>query len=99
MEFKARLERQADRYVFVQFLRNTSFEEDKMLSFTGQTGPNTVVEYTLSPALFKHTPEGPPELVVKGRVKTIQAFQVLILPEAPVARESEWNSQNFATMA
>lgn len=46
-----------------------------MISFTGESGPNTVVEYTIFPALIKLPPNGRPTFVFKARVKTTQAFQ------------------------
>lgn len=71
-------------------LPNTPFNEEEMINFTGESGPNTVVEYTISPALIKIPVEGCPTFVFKARVKTTQAFQQSMCPEATIHADDEY---------
>lgn len=81
VEFKAKLETQIDRYEFFEFPTNAVFNEQGMTSYTGLSGPGTVVEYTLSHALFKISPSGDRTLVQKARVKNKQTLEDWVCPE------------------
>lgn len=77
MEFKARLERQSDRYVIEQVPEDARFNKEIMTSITGESDPeSTVLEYAISQVLFKISADGGYTPVAKARVKTrsLKAF-------------------------
>ncbi|KAJ5099053.1 hypothetical protein N7532_006054 [Penicillium argentinense] len=98
VEFKARLECQANLYVFLMAFPNTRFVGDQMVSSTGDYGASTLVEYTLAPALFKipsGSAGGSTTLVVKAIVKTCPAFQGMILNGAGASGDDETDSSSL----
>lgn len=79
--FKSKLELQESQHVFAMMPPGTPFNEEEMISFTGESGPDTLVDYTISPALIKISAEGSQTCLFKARVKTFQASRPSISPE------------------
>jgi hypothetical protein len=69
VEFKHRLDTQADRYVFLWYDTGIPFREDVMTNLTGESSVNAVVQYCLAPMLYK-IPSGSTEVLVRKAVVT-----------------------------
>ncbi|KAJ6115347.1 hypothetical protein N7486_001125 [Penicillium sp. IBT 16267x] len=65
---KFRLDSQADLYTFTWKESGTPFNEEEMTCFDGQCAENGVVQYCLSPALYKESKGCGPLLIKKAAV-------------------------------
>ncbi|KAJ5640149.1 uncharacterized protein N7484_008011 [Penicillium longicatenatum] len=65
---KSKLDAQADLYTFIFPEPGTPFNEEQMISFTGQRPANGIVRYSLSPALLKGSTGCDPILIKKATV-------------------------------
>ena len=70
VQLKMRLERQVDQYFFERVLADTPFCKDRMTSLTGGCYDQEIVEYNLSPILYKASSGCELTLVEKASVKT-----------------------------
>ena len=69
--FKRRLECQADSYHFEVYRLNTPFDREWMSSLNGLDAPDSKVEYTISPTLYKLVKPNSQVVIERARVKLI----------------------------
>lgn len=75
IEFKRKLERQNDRYLFWRLVPGMPLNDETMASLTGECPPHGVVHSIMSPVLFKCGPaRGEHTVVHKAVVKLMPGF-------------------------
>ena len=69
LQFKQRLECQADSYHFEVYGLNTPFDREWMSSLNGLDAPDSKVEYTISPTFYKLVKPNTRIVIERARVK------------------------------
>lgn len=91
VQLKLRLERQVDQYFFDSILPDAPFCMDRMTSLTGGCYDNEIVEYNLSPILYKISSGCELTLVEKASVKT----RFIVNQSSADSSSDEDSFQNF----
>lgn len=80
VEFKNQLERQKDRYAFWWFVPGMPFNEENMSSLSGENSPDGIVQFSLSPMVFKSRP-------LQDKHTIVQRAEVKLMPRTALAKQ------------